>query len=49
MTMKFKKKDSEHRSHYFVVDKSNMFSVCSHCGLMRTRKKIGWETREEKI
>ena len=49
MTMEFKKKDSPHRLHYFVVDKSNMFSICCHCGVMRNRKKIGWETREEKI
>jgi hypothetical protein len=49
MTIKLKKKDNPHRLHYFVVDRSNMFSICSHCGLMRNRKKVGWETREEKI
>ena len=39
---------SEHKSHYFVVDKSNKFSKCSHCGLVRERKIIGWDTKEEK-
>ncbi len=46
--MKFNKKDSNHKAHYFVVDKSNTFSTCSHCGLVRKRKTIGWEAREEK-
>lgn len=36
---------SKHRFHYFVVDKSNEYSMCSHCGLKRPRKKIGWDTR----
>ena len=46
--MKFKRKDSEHRKHYFVVDKSNTFSVCAICGLRKERKIIGWDTKEEK-
>ena len=46
--MKFKKKDTDHKAHNFVVDKSNTFSTCSHCGLVRKRKTIGWELREEK-
>ncbi len=37
----------EHKQHYFVVDKSNEFSTCSHCGLVRERKIIGWSTRED--
>ena len=37
----------KHRLHYFVVDKSNTFTTCSHCGLVRERKIIGWETRED--
>lgn len=45
--MKFEKKGTDHKAHYFVVDKSNTFSICSHCGLVRKRKTIGWETREE--
>jgi len=49
MTMKFKKKDIDHKSHYFVVDKSNTLTTCSICGLERKRKIIGWETKEEKI
>jgi hypothetical protein len=40
-------KMSEHKSHYFVVDKSNKFSKCSHCGLVRERKIIGWDTQEK--
>ena len=47
--MKFKRKDSEHIRHYFVVDKSNTFSVCSICGLRKERKIIGWDTKEEKL
>jgi len=38
---------SEHKLHYFVVDKSNKFSKCSHCGLVRKRKIIGWDTQEK--
>ena len=49
MTMKFKKKDSEHRAHHFVVDKSLEFGICSVCGEVKARKIVGWETREEKI
>jgi len=45
--MKFKRKDSEHRKHYFVVDKSNTFSVCSICGLKKERKIIGWDTKDD--
>ena len=37
---------SEHKLHYFVVDKSNKFSKCSHCGLVRKRKIIGWDAQE---
>ena len=48
LIMKFKKKDSDHTSHHFVVDKSNTFSVCSICGLVIERKIIGWDTKEEK-
>ena len=47
MSMKFKRKDSPHLRHYFVVDKSNIFSTCSICGLKRERKIIGWNTRVE--
>ena len=45
--MKFKRKDSEHTRHYFVVDKSNTFSVCSICGLKKERKIIGWDTKDD--
>jgi len=36
-----------HKQHYFVVDKSNEFSICSHCGLKQPRKIIGWETKDQ--
>ena len=36
----------DHKSHYFVVDKSNLFSTCSICGLKQVRKIIGWETKD---
>jgi hypothetical protein len=45
--MEFKKKDSPHVAHHFVVDKSNTFSICSVCGLEKERKIIGWDTRED--
>lgn len=45
--MEFKRKDSEHTRHYFVVDKSNTFSVCSICGLKKERKIIGWDTKDD--
>ena len=47
--MKLKDGKKEHKRHYFVVDKSNTFSTCSHCGLVIERKIIGWETREDNI
>ena len=46
MSMEFKRKDSPHKQHYYVVDKSNKFSICSHCGLRIERKIIGWDTRD---
>jgi len=46
--MEFKKKDRPHTKHYFVVDKSNTFSVCSICGLKKERKIIGWDMRSMK-
>jgi hypothetical protein len=45
--MKFKRKDSPHVAHHFVVGKSNTFSICSVCGLKIERKIIGWDTRED--
>ena len=45
--MKFRKKDTKHKTHYFVVDSSNTFSVCSVCGLEKKRKIIIWNTKEE--
>ena len=47
LIMKFKKKDSDHTSHHFVVDKSNTFSVCSICGVRQERKIIGWDTKDD--
>lgn len=47
MTMQFKKKGTPHTAHHFVVDKSNIFSICSVCGLKIERKIIGWNTRAE--
>ena len=45
--MKFRKKDTKHKTHYFVVDTNNTFSVCSVCGLEKKRKIIIWNTKEE--
>lgn len=47
MTMEFKRKDMPHTAHHYVVDKSNIFSICSVCGSRIERKIIGWETRIE--
>ena len=47
MTMEFKRKDTPHTAHHFVVDKSNIFSICSVCGSRIERKIIGWDTRAE--
>ena len=46
MTMQFKKKGTPHTAHHFVVDKSNTFSTCSICGLIKERKIIGWDTKD---
>ena len=45
--MDFKKKDTPHKAHHFVVDKSNTFSVCSICGFKIERKIIGWDTKDD--
>ena len=42
-----KDKQRPHRSHYFVVDRTNSFTTCSICGLVRERKIIGWHTKGE--
>jgi hypothetical protein len=47
--MEHKDKQRQHRSHYFVVDRTNSFTTCSICGLVRERKTIGWDSKEEKI
>ena len=45
--MEHKDKQRQHKSHYFVVDKTNSFTTCSICGLVRERKIIGWHTKGE--
>jgi len=47
MTFQHTHKDREHKAHHFVVDKSNKFSKCGICGLVRKRKIIGWDTQEK--
>ena len=42
MIFKHLNKNKPHKLHYFVVDKSNEFSVCSICGEKKVRKIIGW-------
>ena len=45
MNFKHTHKDKDHKAHHFVVDSSNEFAVCGICGLRRSRKIIGWDTR----
>jgi len=47
--MEHKDKQQPHRLHYFVVDRTNSFTTCSICGLVRERKVIGWQTKEDKL
>ena len=35
-----------HKLHYFVVNSSNEFSICSICGVRKVRKIIGWDTKD---
>ena len=35
-----------HKLHYFVVNSSNEFSICSICRVRKVRKIIGWNTKD---
>ena len=43
------KERSPHKLHYFVVNSSNEFSICSICGVMKVRKIIGWDTKDRGV
>jgi len=45
--MKHLDKNKKHAQHYFVVDKSNTFSICAICG-SRIERKSGLYNKYQK-